>query len=175
MNTTTTSHYYPQLASPPEMLVPTSTGGYAAAFSSSSPMIYSPGVAFYTPPQNNDVYSNFTTQTRQEALQLDRASLMPAGSLGYPMAGAGCGTGSCGLGAGNSFYQYAPTVPQIDQYVLSAGEIRNSEMTRNPTSRIVGQPSLLRTYPGAPITRNAGVAFYDSELRLDLVNQVGCS
>lgn len=156
-------------------MVATSSCGIATrapcANASPEPAAYYPysggqGAAAYDAayPNEEDMSSLFPRgcpTSQQAGYQLNVNSLMPA---------AWRSNTSCSDAAldGSQWTKYAPSKEAFDRYITAQGSARLSLNTRNPSSRIVGIPDLLRQPPPQPLSAE-NIVFNDSSMRLDNV------
>jgi hypothetical protein len=144
---------------------------------------YSSG--FYEKPKqwyqepSNDPYNNFTSQSVQQKLQLNRNALMPASWNSVSAAQAGSS------GNKDDWSRYSVTEEGVERYISASGAVRFTQIDRSSRGRRIGVPNLLRSQPPAALSMDGvgssenGPWFNDSSDRQVLVRPrmkpwVGC-
>ena len=116
--------------------------------------------SWYQEP-SQDPYNNMTTQSVQQAMQLNRNALMP---------GSWNATGAAkpARSMKDDWTRYAVTEKGVDRYISSSGAVRFRQIDRSSTGRRLGAPNLLRSQPTPAMTVRPGasVMFNDSSDRI---------
>jgi hypothetical protein len=126
---------------------------------------YGEDISFYYDPPA-DPMQNFQSANLQQAMQLNATGLLPASFLtGIPVALENPGE--------VSWYKYAPSLPQFQNYVMASGATRIQQLARGDMGKL-GTPNLLRTTPPVPLTATEPW-FNGSSHRTNLILGTSCA
>lgn len=126
-----------------------------------------------------DPYNNFTSQSVQQNLQLNRNALMPASWNSVSAAQAASSRNK------DDWSRYSVTEEGVERYISASGAVRFTQIDRSSSGRRLGVQNLLRSQPPAALSLDGvgpcenGPWFNDSSDRQVLVKPrmkpwVGC-
>ena len=129
----------------------------------------------HTGQGSTDAYNNYTNQSVQQSLQLNRNARMPASwnSASAAQAATASATGK------DDWSRYSVTEEGVERYISAAGAVRFRQNDRSSSGRRLGTQNLLRSQPPAALTvagmepcEDRNWFFNDSSDRLALVTPV---